>query len=213
MDRKKILTNILLSKQDFDMEGKYHDKWVYDIVKKGVDFNWILYFIHKYIKTLTKTFSSLTFQICLFLEIPEPSHHPMRQRNLGLPELGFRFGLGFRNPRLKHNISHDILKGFLISKGANRGMKTTSATLSFKATSDSSTRGSQAEFVDKGQKSNQIMEIIPMRKLWGKKIFFYLLNFGEIQFDGFVQLAAPDHWNLEHFQDLEHVCQHLRWLL
>ena len=79
----------------------------------------------------------------------------MRRRNLGLPELGFHFGLGFRNLRLKHNILHDILKGFLISKGANRGMKTTSATLSFKATSDTSTRGSQGKFVDKGQKSNQ----------------------------------------------------------
>ena len=107
----------------------------------------------------------MTFQICLFLEIPAPSHHPMRQRNLGLRELGFRFGLGFRNPRLKHNILHDILKGFLISKGVDRGMKITSVTLSFKTASATLMRGSQAEFVDKGQKSNQIMEIIPMRKL------------------------------------------------
>ena len=89
----------------------------------------------------------------------------MRRRNLGLPELGFHFGLGFRNLRLKHNILHDILKGFLISKGVDRGMKITSVTLSFKTTSATLMRGSQAEFVDKGQKSNQIMEIIPMRKL------------------------------------------------
>ena len=26
VDRKRILTNLLLSKQDFDMEGKYHEK-------------------------------------------------------------------------------------------------------------------------------------------------------------------------------------------
>ena len=48
-----------------------------------------------------------------------------------------------------------------------------------------------------------------MKNYEGKR-FFYLLNFGEIQFDGFDQLAAPDHWNLEPVQDLEHVHQHLR---
>ena len=41
VDRKRILTNLLLSKQDFDMEGKYH----VDIVnKRCVNFNWILVF-------------------------------------------------------------------------------------------------------------------------------------------------------------------------
>ena len=48
-----------------------------------------------------------------------------------------------------------------------------------------------------------------MKNYEGKR-FFYLLNFGEIQFDGFVQLAAPDHWNLEPVQELEHFRQHLR---
>ena len=45
VDRKRILTNLLLSKQDFDMEGKYHEKSVYDIVnKRCVNFNRILVF-------------------------------------------------------------------------------------------------------------------------------------------------------------------------
>ena len=45
VDRKRILTNLLLSNQDFDMEGKYHEKSVYDIVnKRCVNFNRILVF-------------------------------------------------------------------------------------------------------------------------------------------------------------------------